>query len=144
MLALPNSWPSGLRMAIAMLLALSAWSAQAADYSGSWQYGSPKKGGVWLKTQQKGDVIAFQLEASRGAPSYNSGEIEGEFALRGNAGTFKQITDYGACEIAFVFSAKAVELKQIGSADACGFGYGVHVSGMLKRKSARAREVSVL
>ena len=116
--------------------------AWAADFSGSWYSGSPEKGGVWLQTQQQGARIRFQLEASRGAPSYNAGEIEGEFELRGNAGTFKQTIDDGVCEISFVFSAKQVELRQNSSANDCGFGYAVNASGLLRRKSTKSPKFS--
>lgn len=119
---------------VAILLPLgSAWGAPS--LTGTWEHSGPAESGLWLKTEQTNDTIRFQLEISRGSPSYNSGWIEGEFALAKGAGHFRKVTDSGVCEIDFRFQAKRVELRQTGNFSGCGFGHGVFAAGALKRTS---------
>ncbi len=111
------------------------FAAGATGVTGSWEYHGPAESGVWLMTVQSGKQVRFQLEIARGAPSYNTGWIEGEFELLGNAGTFRAHTDGGLCEIAFHFTARDVKLNQSGDAGGCEFGHNVFAEGTLKRKS---------
>lgn len=109
----------------------SAWAAPTV--TGTWEYAGPAESGLWLMTEQTGDAVRFQLEISRGSPSYNSGWIEGEVVLRQNAGHFRRVTDSGVCEISFRFQSKSVELRQTGDHLGCGFGHNVFASGVLRR-----------
>ncbi len=123
---------ASLRLLLVFLLPLgSVWGAQS--LTGTWEYSGPAESGLWLKTEQTKETVRFQLEISRGGPSYNSGWIEGEFSLRQNAGDFRKTTDSGVCEISFRFQSNRVELKQTGDHAGCGFGHNVFATGVLKR-----------
>lgn len=123
---------ASLRLLLVFLLPLgSAWGGQS--LTGSWEYSGPAESGLWLITEQTNDTVRFQLEISRGSPSYNSGWIEGEFAIRKSAGHFRKVTDSGVCEISFRFQSTRVELAQTGDYPGCGFGHNVFANGVLKR-----------
>ncbi|MDT9001756.1 hypothetical protein RQP53_20940 [Paucibacter sp. APW11] len=125
-----------LTYAVAVLLAVLQGEAIAADMSGTWEYNGPAESGMWLKTKQEGSTLRFQLELQRGAPSYNSGWIDGELELRRNIGVFRKVLDYGGtCEIGFQFSPEYVELRQLGDVSGCGFGHNVYADGVLRRKT---------
>lgn len=111
--------------------------AMAADVTGSWEYVGPRSSGLWLKTQQTGHQVRFQLELQRGAPSYNSGWIEGTFELQGATGIFSQADNDAVCEIAFDFQPRQVVLKSKDLNGGCGFGFNVYADGALKRKSTK-------
>lgn len=125
----------------ALALASAVGAAHAADVTGSWEYSGPAQSGLWLKTRQTGDTVRFQLELARGAPSYNSGWLEGEIKLSGTAGVFRS-NEYGACEIAFEFAPAFVQLKEAPAQQECGFGFNVHADGKLRRKSAKPPKFS--
>lgn len=119
-----------------LTLVLYASEAVAAQtFTGSWMHRGQNESGLWLDTEQNKNIVKFQLEVSRGAPSYNTGWIQGEVEVKNNVGHFKKTTDSGLCEISFHFDAKRVELKQDGDYYGCGFGYNVFVIGVLKRTS---------
>jgi hypothetical protein len=123
----------------ALALASAVGAADAADVTGSWEYSGPAQSGLWLKTRQTGDTVRFQLELARGAPSYNSGWLEGEITLAGAAGVFRS-NEYGNCEIAFEFAPAFVQLKEV--QEQCGFGFNVHADGKLRRKSVKPPKFS--
>lgn len=101
---------------------------QAQDVTGTWSWSSDNESGGYLATIQTKSKVRFQLEIMRGAPSYNSGFIEGEFDLTGNSGVF-QSTEFGSCEIKFDFQKTKVALTQPPEKTDCGFGYGVYPNG---------------
>lgn len=114
----------------------------AEDVTGSWMYRGPSESGIWLKTVQQAQRVRFQLELQRGAPSYNSGWIEGEFDFQGNLGVFSAKTEDGLCKIAFKFSPTRVEIEQLSDEVACGFGHGVFAQGGLRRESRKKPKFS--
>jgi hypothetical protein len=59
------------------------------DIVGTWRRGDPEKGGGLLLTRQTASMVQFQLECWRGAPSYNSGFLAGEFELANGRGVFR-------------------------------------------------------
>jgi hypothetical protein len=124
-----------------LALAITIGVAHAADVTGSWEYSGPAQSGLWLKTRQAGDKVRFQLELARGAPSYNSGWLEGEIKLAGTTGVFRS-NENGACEIAFEFAPTFVQIKEAPEQNACGFGFNVHADGKLRRKSVRPPKFS--
>ena len=101
--------------------------APSDSLTGSWTWRGLNEASGYLQTIQSSERVQFQLELQRGAPSYNSGFMEGEFTLRGKKGVF-QTKEYGNCEIKFVFKKSQVVLDQ-GSPTGCGFGYGVIADG---------------
>jgi hypothetical protein len=111
--------------------------ASAADVTGTWEKKGRSGAGLWLLTQQDGATVRFQLELSRGAPSYNSGWIEGEFTLDGTTGVFRS-SESASCTIKFKFRKSSVELQEPDDAwQTCGFGYNVHADGVLTLKSRK-------
>lgn len=121
-------------LTFALLLYLNTAGA-ASSVTGTWEYHGQAGAGLWLKTEQTGNIIRFQLEISRGAPSYNSGWIEGEVEIHKNIGRFQKTTESGLCAIKFDFSSNRVELEQYGDYSGCGFGQNVFATGVLKRTS---------
>lgn len=127
---------------ISFLLALTSGKAMAMGVTGTWEYHGPAESGKWLNTEQRGNKVRFQLELQRGAPSYNSGWIEGEFELRDKSGIFQKRLYGGVCEITFRFFSNRVEIIQSGSDSDCGFGYNVWADGLLNRKSRNVPKFS--
>jgi hypothetical protein len=122
---------------VALILSICFGPASAADATGSWAYQGPAESGLWLDTLQVGNKVRFQLELSRGAPSYNSGSLEGEFELNGASGVF-ETREYGTCRIKFEFKAASVKIMEAEEEEQkCGFGYNVHANGTLVLKSRK-------
>jgi len=99
--------------------------------TGTWSWTGPKESDGYLLTIQKKNRVQFQLELQRGAPSYNSGFIEGEFELQGNKGSFRT-DEFGYCEISFEIRKNEIVLTQPTNKTDCGFGYGVYPEGTYK------------
>jgi hypothetical protein len=127
---------------VAFLFSFPEAPVMAMDVTGTWEYYGPAESGLWLKTKQRGNHIRFQLELQRGAPSYNSGWIEGEFELRDKSGSFQRNTDSGVCEIAFRFYPSRVEIRKSGDEFGCKFGYNAVADGVLLRKSRNSPQFS--
>jgi hypothetical protein len=127
---------------LGLLAALIASAAPAPSLAqsatGTWQWSGRNESGMLLKTTQAGNRVHFQLEVSRGAPSYNSGYAEGEFQLRGASGTFSS----KECEINFTFRSKRVQVSQSIEKGGCGFGGSVHANGFLSLRSSQAPKFS--
>jgi hypothetical protein len=117
-----------------LLLSIAVGTAYANGVTGSWEYKGPSESGMWLKTLETDRKVRFQLEMTRGAPSYNSGWIEGEFNLNGTSGVFRS-SEHGDCEIAFKFMRSSVRIEEAEDKQQCGFGYNVYAVGTLARKS---------
>lgn len=132
-----TSWPRRMAVytALLALMLCAASSAAAEPFTGRWEHRGQNESGLWLLTHQSKNLVRFQLELSRGAPSYNSGWIQGAVELQNNVGHFRESTDRGLCEITFHFQKKRVELTQTGEYVGCGFGYGVLATGVLQRTS---------
>jgi hypothetical protein len=126
-----------LALALACALCFAHGGSQAQTFTGTWQWTGAHESGMSLKTLRVGDRVRFQLEVSRGAPSYNSGYIEGAFPLAGSRGTFSSAGREAGCEITFVFSAGTVAVSQAPERGSCGFGASVHADGELALRSAR-------
>lgn len=118
-------------------------SADANDFTGTWESRSPdKSGGMLLMTIQTGNEVRFQLEIWSGGPKYNNGWIEGKFRLKGNSGIFRT-SEYGKCSIKFEFTKTMVRLKEVSLEEIeCGFGDGIRAIGTLKLKSRKKPEFS--
>jgi len=120
----------------ALLLLIGLGTAYANDATGFWEYRGPANSGMWLKAQQVEHRVRFQLELARGAPSYNSGWIEGAFEVHNASGVF-QSTQHGVCEITFEFARSSVRIKESENTQECGFGYNVRADGTLILKSRK-------
>ena len=78
--------------------------------------------------------VYFELECSRGAPSYNMGSASGEIIENGNAAVYRYKTPYfEECNLIFIFSDNKVDVYQIGESYTCGFGGNVYANGTYYR-----------
>lgn len=119
-------------------LAIAAPGAAPISHSGTWSLGGDfESPGGRLLTRDDGGEIAFQLECWRGAPSYNSGFIEGRFTLATRKGRFRSTEGGGNCDLEFRFSAAKVLVSYAGDARNCGFGYAVDAAGEYTRTSRK-------
>lgn len=126
----------------ALFVLFSDATAEANGVTGTWEYRGPAESGMWLMTFQTGNEVRFQLEILRGAPSYNSGWIEGKFLLQGTSGIFRS-SEYGKCAIKFEFKNLKVRLQEVSLEEQeCGFGYNVHADGILTIKSRKMPKFS--
>jgi hypothetical protein len=99
-----------------------------------WVWGGANDASAWLRTQQRGNTIKFDLELSRGAPSYNSGELSGEFSLNHRIGIYHS-DQFGDCTIVFAFFEDTVQIEQLaGEGYVCGFGGGLVARYVLSPK----------
>jgi hypothetical protein len=119
---------------VILLLQFCVATAGANGVTGTWEYHGPTESGVWLMTLQTGNEVRFQLEISRGAPSYNTGWIEGKFSLKGTSGIFRS-SEYSKCAIKFEFKKSTVRVSQ--KEYECGFGHNVIANATLNIKSRK-------
>jgi hypothetical protein len=105
--------------------------------TGTWTWGGEvKEAGGTLVVIDEAGVARFQLQLSRGAPSYNMGFLEGTLAVDEGRATYR--SQDGACAIAFAFAGETVVLKQERGSDAdCGFGHAVSADGTYRRISRK-------
>jgi uncharacterized protein len=129
-------------LAIACVLCVVHLTAQAQTITGTWQWNGRNDSGMLLKTIRVDSKVRFQLEVARGAPSYDSGYVEGEFTLKGARGTFTSAGKPEGCEIAFSFQSKSVSVSQSAEKGGCGFGGGVHADGEMLLLSDRPPKLS--
>jgi uncharacterized protein (TIGR02145 family) len=73
----------------------------------------------------------FLLEVSRGAPSYNSGRLFGQMAIKDNVGTYKD-ADGLNCALKFKFATQELEIVTEEGRDDCGFGGNVSADNKYK------------
>jgi len=116
-------------------------SGQSQLATGTWSWSGSNESAGYLLTKQTGQRVRFQLEIQRGAPSYNSGFIEGEFVLKGHKGSY-QNDEFGPCEISFDFRKGEVILSQPESKLDCGMGFGVYAQGSYKCRSHKTPKFS--
>ena len=115
-------------LGLMLVVFLFQFNSYSEGFTGSWQRSGDNGFEALLKTHQESALIKFQLEIHRGAPSYNSGFIAGEFSLQGSKGQFYS-DRFGECEINFHFEANQVYLHESQAKSDCGFGHGVHANG---------------
>lgn len=116
------------------------------DYSGTyamrWGADLAEDGGCILKVihhQQFDpfDYLEFELFCIRGAPSYNSGHVQGSILFENRVSKMAAFSSsYGACELVFKFQNDIVNTIQIGHSGDCGFGGGVLATGQYKIEDA--------
>lgn len=70
------------------------------------------------------DSALFFLSVSRGAPSYNSGQMFGEMKIEDNIGTYAD-PDFN-CLLKFEFDSNQLIVSYGGEQNDCGFGNGVY------------------
>lgn len=115
------------------------------SWTGTWTWGggaSDAAGGT-LAVVDEAAGTRFQLQLSRGAPSFNMGFLEGALAIEDGRATWR--SDDGACAIAFAFAREAVVLEQERGSDAdCGFGHAVRADGTYRRTSRKKPKLDLV
>ncbi|MET0553369.1 MAG: hypothetical protein ABW221_10050 [Vicinamibacteria bacterium] len=114
-------------LAVALLVAGGA----APSRTGTWT----RDGGT-LAVVEDAQGARFQLQLSRGAPSYNMGFVEGTLEIDAGRATYE--SPDGECTITFTFARDTVEVDQARGDDfECGFGRGVYANGTYRRTNRK-------
>jgi hypothetical protein len=117
----------------------AARSAPNAAVTGTYEWHRGTGAGCMLAVARQGrDSIAFQLECNRGAPSYNSGFVDGVIPLRDGVAIFRTSEYRNLCELRIRFRGRMATVTQTGEDVDCGFGAWVSADGTYRRIS-RAR-----
>jgi len=74
----------------------------------------------------------FFLSLCRGAPSYNTGELNGKMTIKGNAVIYDYSDEYSNCKLKFEFSPDSVKITTDEKRNECGFGFGVDADNTYK------------
>jgi hypothetical protein len=100
------------------------------EFAGIYALNRGNESGCMLAIDQAPDnKSSFGLECNRGAPSYNSGVLEGGITIKNGKAVYRTTEFAGVCEIKFTFTKNSVSLAQKGSDSDCGFGHGVYCDG---------------
>jgi hypothetical protein len=119
----------------------SIHNLKTSKYAGVYQYGiSPEKGPTGMITiyPESDDTILFFLDISRGAPSYNMGNMYDRVKIKSGKGVyFNKFEDYdNNCKFSFIFSNNTLVIKTIDNSMDCGFGGNVFADGKYKKTSS--------
>ena len=101
------------------------------------QSGRKGAGGTLLVRRLDSNRIEFDLECSRGAPSFNSGVAHATIDVLEGIAVYRVTEFNGPCELKFDFRGSSVVVFQTGEDFACGFGHGVDCSGTYRLKSRK-------
>ncbi len=113
-------------------------TSQNDSISGIYSFGeSPEKaGGILYLYPAHDSTYLFYLELGRGAPSYNSGAMVGEFTLGANNTAHYELIDAAnRCRLSFLFQETSVQISSHEAANGCGFGFGVSADGVYTQTS---------
>lgn len=116
---------------------------QTTKYAGVYKYGdSPEKGptGQIIIYPESDDSLLFYIDISRGAPSYNMGNLYDRVKIKSNKGIYyvKYEENDNACNFSFVFTGDKLTIKTVNGGNDCGFGGNVSVDGQYyKVKNAK-------
>ncbi|NVK66359.1 MAG: hypothetical protein HWE22_17330 [Flavobacteriales bacterium] len=113
--------------------------SQSDAHSGIYSFGeSPENaGGILYLYPTHDSTYLFYLELGRGAPSYNSGAMVGEFSLDANSTAHYEITDTSnQCKLSFLFEENSVRISSHEVENGCRFGFGVSADGVYTQTSS--------
>lgn len=110
-------------------------------YAGVYEYGDNIEkepiGSVRIYPETDSTILFF-IDVNRGAPSYNMGQLYGRLKVKNNTGVFYlNSADKKSCKFNCQFKEALLIISTIEDQDECGFGYGVFVDGVFKRKSRK-------
>jgi hypothetical protein len=79
----------------------------------------------------------FWLYVNRGWPSFNMGFLDGFIEVVNDRTVYTTKVEFSdsSCAVAFVFSAKGIEVTQSSGSNECGFGHNVYANGTYKLKT---------
>ena len=105
---------------------------------GTYKLGSLEEGGgtIWVR-KQNDKQLAFALEAYRGAPSHNSGFVDGILDFYELGDMVWEMDEFGdVCKLTFRFEQDKLDIIQDGTSLSCGFGANVYAGGTYDRTSS--------
>lgn len=110
-------------------------------YGGTYTFGGNSEGapnGIAYIYPENDSTLLFYLNISKGAPSYNCGEIDGRITVKDGRATFRQDFDYGDndCLLYFEFTYNAVTIIEDEKDCQCGFGSGVYINDIFQRTNS--------
>ncbi len=87
-------------------------------------------------------TVLFYLFESRGAPSYNMGEIDGRITVKNGQAVFRKRYDSFEkdCELRFEFNGDTLTVIEDDDNSGCPFGYGVYVNDTFERTTSEIPE----
>lgn len=105
---------------------------QTTKYAGKYSFGDHEKKGSFgsvLVFPESDSTILFVIIVSRGAPSYNSGELFKRMKINNGVGSYYSKYEYQekGCNFQFTFEKEKLTVIAIDECYECGFGYGVFV-----------------
>jgi hypothetical protein len=105
-----------------------------AKFAGVYKYGdNPENGPTGMITvyEESDESILFYIDISRGAPSYNMGNLYDRVKIKSNKGIyyFKDEESDKPCSFSFVFTDNKLTIKTENDSYDCGFGGNVIVDG---------------
>ena len=111
-------------------------------YAGSYYIGTDiEKGRIGSATvyPETDSTVLFYVEANRGAPSYNMGQLYGRLKLINGQGVFysNEKNSGKSCKFSCNFKSNQMIVKTLDNEDNCGFGFGVYIDGAFKRRSKK-------
>jgi hypothetical protein len=125
--------------AVALVLLAGGGAPATPSLTGTWTWGGEdaEEAGGTLVVIDDAEGTRFQLQLSRGAPSYNMGFLEGRLTVKDGRATFAHVEAGMPCEIAFTFTRGSAVLERIGDDSGCLFGFQVHADGTYRRISRK-------
>jgi hypothetical protein len=93
------------------------------------------RGGVVYVYPETSSTILFYLGLDGGAPSYNSGVLDGRINISNGTGVFND-AGYPDCKFEFRFVEDKLIVKTVEDKKECLFGSGVGADGEYKRESS--------
>ena len=126
-----------------IVCALLCWIkgySQTEKLSGTYSYGKGSEDGYgYLRLYSMNDsTILFYIENGRGAPSYNSGSLEGSIYMKKDLGMF--VSKDSDWVLRFYFQKNSIKVVSKEYKSGSGYGYGVSPDGEYERKSSIKRE----
>jgi hypothetical protein len=112
-------------------------------YAGVYKYGdNADKGPTGQITvyPESDDTILFYIDISRGAPSFNMGNLYDRVKIKSNKGIYyvKYEENDNACHFSFIFTDGKLIINTLNNGFDCGFGGNVNVDGeYYKLKNAK-------
>jgi hypothetical protein len=113
---------------------ITSINLEVVKYAGVYSYGdSPEKGPTGQITiyPESDDSILFYIDISRGAPSYNMGNLYDRVKIKSNKGIYyvKYEENDNPCSFSFIFTSDKLTIKTENDGFDCGFGGNVSVDG---------------
>ena len=111
---------------------------ETAKYAGVYSFGNnPDHGPTGQITvyPESDHTILFFMDISRGAPSYNMGNLYGSVKIKSNKGTYYAKYEFNEkpCSFSLFFSGNKLMIETIKDCYDCGFGGNVIADGVYKK-----------